>query len=175
MNLCAFTICTKSYIGLATTLKKSFLKYNPNFDFYFIIVDPIDDLIFDQTNIIQAKKIMGISEVEFYQMAFKYNVTEFCTSIKPFGFEYFFNKGYKLVSYFDPDIYFYDKFSELYEYKNISVFLTPHILNMKLAGSGECTEENFLKYGIYNCGFIAFINNENTKTFITWWKKKDNI
>ena len=36
---CAFTICTRSYIGLAKTLRNSFLKCNSNFDFYIIISD----------------------------------------------------------------------------------------------------------------------------------------
>jgi len=99
-------------------------------------------------------------------------VTEFCTSIKPFGFEYFFTKGYEFVAYFDPDIFFYDKFYELYNDKDTLVLLTPHILKIKLANNDESIEENFLKHGIYNCGFIAFKNGELTKLFIAWWKDK---
>jgi len=40
---CAFTICTKSYRGLAETLKNSFLKFNENFDFYIIYIDDLEN------------------------------------------------------------------------------------------------------------------------------------
>jgi hypothetical protein len=171
MKNCAFTICTRSYLGLALTLKQSFLKYNDNFDFYIIIADD-DKTIIPNEYILNAKEIMNLSNTLFMEMAFKYNVTEFCTSIKPFGFDYFFNKKYPLVAYFDPDIYFYSQFTELYDNKFFSIYLTPHILFVELHHSGEWQEEEFLKVGVYNCGFIAMRNNKISNEIVRWWKEK---
>jgi hypothetical protein len=183
MKRCAFTICTKNYMGLALTLKESFLKYNQDFVFYIIIADSLDNIFLGllaknniaNIKILEAKKIMDVSETKFYEMAFKYDVTEFCTCIKPFGFEYFFEKGYEFVSYFDPDIFFFDKFYELYEDRDISVLLVPHILRIEEAGSGVYPEEWFSQSGIFNCDFIAFLNDETTKGIIAWWKKNAMI
>lgn len=41
---CAFTICTRSYIGLAKVLKNSFLSVHSNFDFKIFVVDYLPDV-----------------------------------------------------------------------------------------------------------------------------------
>lgn len=171
---CAFTICTKSYIGLATTLKKSFLKYNRNFDFYIVIVDANGSEKFDDIdNWVSAKSIMlqYVSEEQFIDMAFKYDVTEFSTSIKPFAIMNFIESDYELVSYFDPDIAFYSEFKELLN-EDKSIFITPHILTMQDVYTGDDYEGNILKYGIYNCGFIAFRKNDVSLKILSWWKNR---
>ena len=38
-----FTICAKNYIGLAQTLEKSVLKYNPEIDFFIFVVDSFNE------------------------------------------------------------------------------------------------------------------------------------
>ena len=86
---CAFIMCTKSYIGFAETLKDSFLKYSEDFDFYIIFYDGKLD---EQKSIISGKNVVGLGDDKYDELAFKYNVTEFCICIKPFGFTYFFNK-----------------------------------------------------------------------------------
>ena len=48
-----FTICAKNYFAQALTLKKSFLKNNPDCDFYIFLSDLVaeDDTI--ESNVIQ--------------------------------------------------------------------------------------------------------------------------
>lgn len=164
---CAFTICTRSYLGLADTLRNSFLKFNEDFDFYIIFADFVDnELDFDY--VLSAKTVMNIEDSKFYEMAFKYNVTEFCTSIKPFGHLYFFEKGYDSVFYFDPDILFYSRFNEIYE-ERYSVYLTPHVVNMTPKIRNDWGQEDFLKYGTFNCGFVGFRNDAIGKKVVVWW------
>lgn len=161
---CAFTICTKSYLGLAETLKDSFLRYNESFDFYIIFCD---GELNEQKGVVSGKKVVGLGDDKYDELAFKYNVTEFCTCIKPFGFTYFFDKKYVTVAYFDPDIMFFSRFNELYE--DYSVFLTPHILNVKSKVKNDWGQEAFLKYGVYNCGFVGLKNDECGKFVAEWW------
>ena len=104
---CIFTICAKNYIGLAQTLEKSVKKYNNNVDFYIIVADEFnrEEKTILGNNIFIAKEILNIDETLWINMSFKYNLTEFCTCIKPFTIEYFFTqKGYETVCYLDPDI-----------------------------------------------------------------------
>lgn len=160
---CAFTICTRSYIGLAKALKESFMKYNEDFDF-FIIFSDLDSN--ESDDLLSGCEIIGLGKEKYEELAFKYNVTEFCTCIKPFGFTFFFNKGYETVAYFDPDIMFFSRFNELYE--NYSVFLTPHILN-PTSMKNDWGQEKFLKYGVYNCGFVGLRNDEDGRFVAEWW------
>ena len=47
-NNYAFTICTKSYVGLATVLKNSLLKFNKDYNFYIFVVDDRDNDSYDK-------------------------------------------------------------------------------------------------------------------------------
>lgn len=164
---CAFTICTKSYRGLAETLKNSFLKFNENFDFYIIYIDDLEN---ENNSLIKITDIMYeyISANKFYEMAFKYDLTEFCTSVKPFIIRNFLEKKYELVIYLDPDICFYSKFNEILD-NSKSIYITPHINTAEEKYSGDDAESNILQYGIYNCGFIGFRNTSVSINILKWW------
>lgn len=100
MKNCIFTICAKNYVGLAQILEKSVLKYNKNVDFYIVVADEYgkDDPVVNDKNILIAHEFLNIDEKLWTNMAFKYNLTEFCTCIKPFSIEYFFvQKGYDIL------------------------------------------------------------------------------
>lgn len=164
---CAFTICTRSYIGLANTLKHTFLKYNEEFDFFIILCDGETN---QSESIISGCEIVSLGKEKYEELAFKYNVTEFCTCIKPFGFSFFFRKDYKTVAYFDPDIMFFSRFNELYD--DYSVYLTPHIINPQAKTKNDWEQEQFLKYGVYNCGFVGLCNDYSGRLVAKWWSEQ---
>ena len=112
---CVFTICAKNYIGLAQALEKSVYKHNDKIDFYIVVADEFDrkNLVVAD-NVILAKETLAIDSQLWTNMAFKYNLTEFCTCIKPFSIEYFFKKGYDTVCYMDPDTYLFNDFGYVY-------------------------------------------------------------
>ena len=96
---CAFTICTKSYIGYVSALKNSIKKYDNDLDFFIVIADEIDSKIDLPENVLISKDILtNISPDKWIELTFKYNLTEFCTCIKPSSFLYFFNNGYDNVN-----------------------------------------------------------------------------
>ena len=164
---CAFTICTKSYQGLAKVLQNSFLKFNDGFDFFIIYIDDLDNINNVAVSITDIRK-KYLSEEKFFEMAFKYDLTEFCTSIKPFSIQFFLEKGYELAVYLDPDICFYSKFEEILDVTK-SIYITPHIVTCETQYSGDDEESNILRYGIYNCGFIAFRKTNISKQILEWW------
>ena len=105
---CIFTICAKNYLAQALTLKESALKHN-NVDFFIILADsPTDDI--NDVNVITLNESWI---PEWQSMAYKYNVIEFSTSVKPFVFQKLFNEGYDNVIYLDPDTYVTDKLDYL--------------------------------------------------------------
>ena len=107
MTNCAFTIVAKNYIGLAMILEKSIKRYYTDLDFFIVVADePSSELSDMPENIIFAKDELGIDNKKWYEMAFKYDLTEFCTAIKPDSILYILSQGYEKVIYLDPDIYF---------------------------------------------------------------------
>lgn len=169
MKKCAFTICSNSYLGIAETLRNSFLEHNLDADFIIIIADYFDDCKGEY--IISASVAMNLDNAQFLDMAFKYNVTEFCTAIKPYGFDYLFSIGYDRVVYLDPDIMVFSSLDAVWE-RNASIYLTPHITKIQPKIKNTWTQEFFLKFGIFNCGFVGISNDTNGKTVVNWWKEK---
>lgn len=166
---CVFTICAKNYLAQALTLKDSVIRHNPEIDFYLFLSDLADDDI-PKEEIIELDKSWL---PKWEEMAFKYNVIEFSTSIKPFCFKKLFSEGYNKVIYLDPDIYVVDNLDYIFTLLDTkSIVLSPHYCNIQTEYSGCVTEEELLFVGIYNLGFVAIINNETGNKIVSWWMNR---
>lgn len=166
----AFTICAKNYLAQAISLKESFLNHNPNSDFFIFLSDSPNGLE-------ECKNGLALLDEswipDWKRMAFKYNVIEFSTSVKPFCFNKLFKQGYKKVIYLDPDTYVTGSMSEIFEFLSIkSIVLTPHYCNIQTNYSGSITEEEILFVGIYNLGFAAIRNDNVGNKIIDWWMNR---
>lgn len=176
---CTFTICAKNYIGLAQVLEKSLRKYDPDIVFLIFVADEyhssIDEIIFPE-NVFFCKDILFdlIEKNVWENMSFKYNLTEFCTSLKPFCFDFLFNsKQYDKVIFLDPDIYFYASIQSIFNIlDSYKIILTPHIVNIDLNYSGERSELGLLSTGIFNLGFLALRKSDETDLLLAWWSNK---
>ncbi|MEZ0542590.1 hypothetical protein [Fibrella arboris] len=168
-----FTIVAKNYIPLANILGDSLKKIHPDLNFFIIVADREDGLIqFNQQRypIISAEDL-GI--ISLKQMAFKYNVTEFCTFLKPFSFRYLFEKGFERVIYFDPDIYVFNPLDKLFnDLEDCSMILTPHYSTVQDTYTGLFNEGNILFAGIFNLGFCALKQSTNGQGIISWWSSR---
>lgn len=171
MNV-VFTIVARNYFSFALTLGQSIKETNPSLEYYILLADDangIDSGVKSTFNIILASEL-GIPD--FQQMSFKYDVTEFSTSIKPFFIDYLIKeKSADKIIYLDPDIYVYQSLEGiLMDLEAYDVVITPHMLNMESQYTGHNPESEFLFAGIYNLGFIALKNSAQSLRFIEWWK-----
>lgn len=165
---CAFTICAKNYLAQAITLRESFLLHNKGLDFHIFISDSIDGLS-PSINIIPVdNQIVPNNTV----LAFKYDVVEYSTAVKPFIISYLFDKGYEKISYIDPDIFVTDSLECIYDaLDKKSAVLTPH--RCTVLKDGELTPEISILYnGMFNLGFLAIKNNAVGQELIKWWSEK---
>jgi hypothetical protein len=174
MTNCVFTICAKNYIGLAKILEKSLKQYNPECQFLIFVVDEFDnseDIKNLPSNVIIAKAVLNMDKSKWDSLSFKYNLTEFCTAIKPYCFLYLFeNMQYNTFIYLDPDIYFFNSLAPVYDALSVhSIVLTPHILNIDIRDNGENTSDAILSTGIFNLGFLALKNDSYSKKMTFWW------
>jgi predicted DNA-binding protein YlxM (UPF0122 family) len=104
-------------------------------------------------------------------MSFKYDLTEFCTSIKPSVFSYFLdNTDYDKIIYLDPDIYIYNSLNTIFEIlDNQSIVLTPHITTIQNEFKGDRSESGLLSTGVFNLGFCAIKRSLSSQKMISWW------
>ena len=161
-----FTICAKNYLAQALTLRESVYIHNPEVDFYLFISDLNDsDIVPDFVVELNDDWIPN-----WKQMAFKYNVIEFSTSIKPFCINKLFLEGYDQVIYLDPDTYVTSNLKPIFNMLgDNSIVLSPHYCNIQTQYSGSVTEEELLWVGIYNLGFCAISNNSVGHKIVAWW------
>jgi hypothetical protein len=168
-----FTIVAKNYTGLAQVLEAS-VRRNSDADFYIFVADEWkgDETIKESlpAHILTAKEVLEIATEEWEQMAFKYNLVEFCTAIKASCFQYLLGKGYERMVYFDPDIYVYNPLQPVFEQlNNVSIVVTPHILHEQTPFKGNYEDHLFLLNGTFNLGFIAIKNTPVSTSFLQWW------
>ncbi|MEP2758804.1 hypothetical protein [Parvibaculum sp.] len=160
---CIFTICTKSYIGLANALGASLRDRGVEAEYVIVIVDhDISDVLVPYGRLVSAKEICGYSTADWAQRTFKYDVVELCTSIKARCFQVLFAAGVEKVIYFDPDIIVYDDLNGVFaELDDHDVLVTPH----RLSYSSDMPARG----GVFNIGFLGACRGMATDRVMKWW------
>lgn len=170
---CVFTIVAKNYIGLGEILGKTLHKHNPEVDFRIFVADEFDESIELPDNVIIARNVLTYTPEEWRDMTFKYDLTEFCTSIKPAAFRLLFNQGYERVIYFDPDIYVFSSIDEILSHLRCKYcVLTPQVDGVHMRYAGEHPEWLMNTNGICNLGFGAFSKSDKTLAIMDWWTER---
>ena len=172
-----FTIVAKNYIGLALILEKSIKKFDSDIDFYIFVADEFltsEDLSNIPTNVLIAKDLLGIDSAQWTDMTFKYDLTEFCTAIKPSCFKFLLNKdNYQKIIYFDPDICVFSSLTPIYSMlERFSFVLTPQITGVHLNYKGELPEWNLFANGVFNLGFLGISKSTASSKMLDWWEER---
>lgn len=175
MKAIAFTIVAKNYIGLGQVLGQSLQRHNLDVAFRIYVADEFpckpDDL---PDCVVTAKDVIGnITEQQWRDMAFKYDLTEFCTAIKPFCFGHAFAEGYEKAFYFDPDIYVFSSIQPLLDALDThSMTLTPQIAGIHPHYTGEHPEWAMNVNGIFNLGFCGIRADVWGRRMVAWWQER---
>lgn len=167
---CIFTICAKNYIGLANVLKDSIKSYYDNFDFFIFVADELPTNFTVSEKVIEFKQLNLFTNEKWIECAFKYTVTEFCTLLKPYAFQYLFSKQYEKILYFDPDIAFFSSAELLFNNLTESLIeLTPHFITTPKNDISKRFEDEVRFSGIFNLGFLGLRASEKTLQMLDWW------
>ena len=108
------------------------------------------------------------------KFAFKYNVTELSTAVKPYLLEMLFHrKGVDKLLYIDPDIIVLLRLDRLYEaLERANIVLTPH-LDADYPDDGQKPDDSMtMQVGMFNLGFIGVNSSANPSKFLKWWQGK---
>ena len=171
----AFTICSNNYLSLARVLGKSLIKHNPEYKFIIGLVDkknPSISAYYKDFEVVPCDEI-GLAELD--EMANKYSIAEFNTSVKPAYFLYLQKRfpEAKQIVFVDPDMRVYDSLIELDNlHKSYDILLTPHISQPVPVDGKEPSEAAYLATGTYNLGFLSLKMSPNTTKFLVWWAER---
>ena len=173
MSVVVFTICARNYIGLAQVLQRSIAQHGPGIDFRIYVADD-DGSQGTDPGIIPASRSLEtfIPPVEYANMAFMYDVTEFCTSIKAACFQHAFADGHDTCIYMDPDIFVVSDMDQIVAaLAGRNILMTPHLC-LPAVGEGPRADSGILATGVYNLGFLALRNGPATHRFLAWWHER---
>lgn len=172
MTTIIFTLCSNNYLAHAASLWASIRKSNPDLQFIIGLVDQKDPLIdYESFSEFELVSCFDLGYSEFEEMLSRYNIIEFNTAVKPFYFEYIFQKYPEVnhIYYIDPDIILYQPIEILnQEWEDAEILLTPNLIY--LPDSTSTGELASLRHGINNLGFIGIKRGEEGLKFINWWK-----
>jgi len=164
-----FTVCNLLYLPKALVLAESVLKFNNlNLKIY----------LFDRNTNIDFSKIKAdifwiedLNIPNFYQLAFKYDIIELSTSLKPYITLNLLEK-YKKVIFLDADTCLYNNVTPiLNDLENHSIVLTPHYTTPQSDDPSE-SDTGMMRFGSFNLGFYAIKDTNSGIYFIQWWLKR---
>ena len=171
-----FTITARNYLSLALTLGDSIARHHPEAQFTICVSDGLDRLDgLRQTTAHPGHRLLSAHEwmprEQLEDMAFKYNITEYCTAIKPVVFKtLFLESSVNLVYYLDPDIYLYQRLDPITAVSpDRTLYLAPHLIDCRVADNHPFLEYRHLWTGIFNLGFCAIRRTRTTVRMLEWW------
>ena len=173
MTKAIFTICAENFISSALVLSETIKEQSSEkIDFHIIIADKLNSNYETQDGIF-LQTFDALCQVDLFHQKIRYNITEYCTFLKPLVFTKLF-ENYEEILYIDPDIVFFDDPVLLFNEFSISskeILITPHFLKSSLLDK-PYSETNHLFEGIYNFGFIGVKKSSRTIEFLSWWTER---
>jgi glycosyltransferase involved in cell wall biosynthesis len=169
------TIAAKNYFACIRTLADSIRAQHPQVDVAALVVDrdELPPLALDGVTFQLHSPLEFLPETRFRPMAFKYDVTELCTAVKPFYLSHLFRQGYQKVVYLDPDILVLRPLDIVLDaLDRANIVLTPHLVEPLPLDDKIPTEINILQAGAYNLGFIGLAAGAETERMLAWWSRR---
>ncbi|MEM3648684.1 MAG: glycosyltransferase [Thermoproteota archaeon] len=168
------TIAAKNYLANVRVLAKSFQKYNPDSRVIVLLIDYTEDYLAVANESFEVITIeeLGALIPDLYGFIFQYDILELATAVKPYLFQYLYNKyGLRKLLYLDPDIMVFNSLDQVERLlDNYQMILTPHILS-PIEDRFFPSEHDILKAGVYNLGFLALRFEKESLRFVDWWAK----
>jgi hypothetical protein len=172
-SLAIFTICSNNYVKMATVLIESAREHHPNAKLYLCLADTKrEEEGFYPANC-ELITAADLEIPEFHQFAFRYDILEFNTAVKPYMFQQLLKRGHDAVLYFDPDIEIFAPLNDVTQRLEggASFVLTPHLLQ-PAEGDSDPDDLAIMLAGIYNLGFLGVSATPEAHAILAWWARR---
>jgi hypothetical protein len=169
MNRAACTIISYNYLPYARTLCESFLAAHPECSFYVLLVDRVPDAFNPSREQFELVTLDELAIPDFPSVAFKYDILELNTNVKPTFLKLLLARGADEVVYLDPDILVCNPLAPVFDsLADHDIVLTPHALSPN-DGPAEII---LLSAGVFNLGFVALSKSPEACRFLDWWEAR---
>ena len=170
-SFCSFTVCNVAYLYKALSLAESYYNH---------VGEKINIFLFDkQRDLGDISEIANIFWIEdlnienLQQLAFKYDIIEFSTSLKPFLTMHLL-KSHEKVIFFDPDTFLFDNIDSIINLLDTEeIVVTPHYITPQQRGTELSQSDTaMMRFGSFNLGFFAIRKSEESLRFLKWWDER---
>lgn len=161
-----FTVTNLAYLPKALVLADSLYKYD-EVKLKIYIIDRKININLPNS----SAEFIWIEDVDipkFYELAFKYDITELSTSLKPHLTLLLLEQHHKAI-FLDPDTHLYNSVVPiLNDLDKYPIVLTPHY-TIPHQNNIPDSDIGMLRFGSFNLGFYAVRNCEQSFNFLKWW------
>lgn len=168
-NFAIFTVCNLAYLPKALVLAESVMKYQKK-QLKVFLFDKKVDTDLSQLGI----DVIWLEDLEipnFQQLAFKYDIIEFSTSLKPYITIHLLESFDKVI-FLDPDTCLFNSVKPiLNDLDSHSIILTPHYTTPQSNDISE-SDTGMLRFGSFNLGFYAVRRSKESLYFLNWWSQR---
>ena len=173
MNTAICTIITKSYLAYARAMAHQVQLHHPSAKMYVLITDACDNFINPESElfeVIQPHQLGG--QLQVRNMSQYYSAFEYCNALRPLLHDYLLeNTDHDAWIYLDSDIHIVSSLDEVFaQLSSCDILVSPHCWTQDVAA--DPVEHTFLKYGIYNSGFLGIRRSPVARKFIDWFRAR---
>lgn len=165
----AGTVVTSDYLPWARVLAESFAEHHPGVRFVVAVLDEPDPTLLrdrDRFELLRAAQI-GLDDHELGWMSAIYNGFELSCAVKPWLLRFLLRHA-EAALYLDSDILVTGSLEGVAERcRRNGVVLTPHMLAPPSVDRRNPSEDNFLRLGQFNAGFLGA--GRAGIPFLDWW------
>lgn len=164
-----FTVCNLAYLPKALVLAESLLAHEcKKLNIY--LIDKKCEIALP-TSLATFVWIEDVGISNLYGLAFKYDITEFSTSIKPFVALQLLEKFPKVI-FLDPDTCVYYSIEPiLSDLSKYPIVLTPHYTKPQ-PDTWSNSDIGMMRFGSFNLGFFAVSRSDEGENFLKWWSDR---
>lgn len=174
MSLSFATIISPNYLAYAQVLADSIALHEPGASLRVLLVDqPRPEMApavaESGLDVVYATEL-GLAD--FAQLAYKYDLVELNTALKPSFLKRLFAEGVDEVVYLDPDIRLYSSLQPVRQaLEQAQIVLAPHALAPIMDGARP-SDIDFLRTGTFNLGFLALRRGDQSLALLEWWEQR---
>lgn len=168
-----FSICSNNYFPYARVLFHSLREHHPEAELFLGLADIPQSEVRLNVEGVEVVPAANIGIDNFKDFAFRYDIMEFNTAIKPFFISWLLERGFEEVIYLDPDIEVFAPLQPVTDAlgSGADFAITPHLTSP--AEFEDFPDDiGIMKAGIYNLGFIGVRNSPESKRFLQWWERR---
>lgn len=168
-----FTICSANYLTKAKITLDSVAKHSSYETVLFLTGSkPPIEKDFGHTIITVDQAVTSADTLN--KMGAKYDFTEFNTAVKPFCFQYFFNKNYDRAVYIDPDTLTMSDLDGLLDTLGVTrkALATPHYFAPPPDDGQTPSALDISRSGLLNFGFLGLAKCDEVTLFLDWWQNE---